>query len=305
MYVLIGIGFFIAILVIYNLHQFKRAEEQYPPQGKFITINGYRLHYLEQGKEDGQAVVFLHGGVLTANDFQDVMSKAVAHGYRAYAFDRPGYGYSDRPKNTTPEDQAKMIHEALAKLGVIKPILVGHSWSGLLVLAYALQYPGKVTGIITLGGGMYAEGYPAENGDPISSLVITPWLGFISLHTLLATIGPLLSDQIMKVTFNPELVPEGYKQEAKALWLRPGQFRANREDILYFSSVAKRISKKYKDITVPIVIGLGEDDPFETKEHSFRLHREVPQSHLLVWKETAHMIPQLHPEKVWEAIKLL
>ena len=298
-------GLFVLLVVFYNHIQVKQAEKRYPPEGTFVTVDGIRLHYYSAGKEGDQPVVFLHGGVLTGHDFRHVLELADAKRYYALAFDRPGYGYSERPKEATPEEQARLIRAALEKLGVQRPIIVGHSWSGLLALTYALQYPDELAGVVTLGGGMYVEGYPAGKGDVISLAATAPVLGPLLLRTMLAVLGPPLSDRMLDASFAPEAVPDDYRSEAKALWLRPRHFRANREDVLHFVPAAARISPHYDQIAVPLVIAVGEEDPFETKEHSFRLHHDVSDSQLLVWEKAAHMIPQLHAGHVWEAIEAI
>lgn len=305
MVVLAIIVMFMAALYWYGQFQFRRAEKQFPPTGTFVTVEGMKLHYISKG--EGRTVVFLHGGVLTGNDFKQVIDLAASSGFRGIAFDRPGYGYSDRPGNMqmTPKMQAKLIHEALRTLGVEKPMLVAHSWSGVLMLTYALDYPDDISGLVTLGAGMYSEGYPAERGDPISTIITIPVLGRVLMNMLLAVIGPSLADIILKSTFKPEQVPEAYRKATYAYWLRPSQFRANREDVLAFVPAARAVSDRYKEIKVPLVIMVGADDPFETKEHSFRLHKEIPTSTLIVQENVAHMIPQNHPEVVMKAIESL
>ncbi|MBN2981646.1 MULTISPECIES: alpha/beta fold hydrolase [Cohnella] len=305
MIVLSAVIVLFAALYLYGQYKFRKAEAGYPPTGQFVTAEGIKLHYISKG--EGKPVVFLHGGVLTGNDFRETIDLAASAGYRGIAFDRPGYGYSERPRdeNVTPRTQARLLHEALKALGVEKPILVGHSWSGVLVLAYALDYPDDLSGIVTLGAGLYPEGYPAEKGDPISTLVTTPVLGDVAMNMLLAVLGPPLADNILKETFKPEPVPEGYRQATHAYWLRPSQFKANREDVLAFVPAAKEIMGRYSEIRAPLVIAVGDDDPFETKEHSFRLHRQLPDSKLLVLPDVAHMIPQNHPEAVIRAVKML
>ena len=117
-------AFFIG-LVAYNHFRFWQAEKEFPPKGRFVTVDGVQFHYLQKGT--GQPVVFLHGGILTANDFELVMNQIAKLGYQAIALDRPGYGYSGRPYlKMTPTEQAKWIHRVLKKLGIQKPILVGH-----------------------------------------------------------------------------------------------------------------------------------------------------------------------------------
>jgi pimeloyl-ACP methyl ester carboxylesterase len=233
------------------------------------------------------------------------MERASARGYDAIAFDRPGYGYSERPPRdqAAPADQARLIHGALKRMGVEKPIIVGHSWSALLALTYALQYPDGVAGVVTLAGAMYKDSYPAEHGDPISRLAAAPVVGTIFLNTVLRSpLGTALARSFVRQTFAPEPAPEGYREAALALWLRPGQFRANREDILAFPPAALEASRHYRGIRCPVVIVVGEDDPFGTREQAARLKRDIPHAVLKEIPRIAHMIPQLHPEPALEAI---
>src|SRR5689334_11918263 len=72
----------------------KRSERRNPPRGRFLTLEGVRLHYLEQGQ--GPAVVLIHGNGIDSQDY--VLSglfEKLAEGHRVIAFDRPGFGYSE------------------------------------------------------------------------------------------------------------------------------------------------------------------------------------------------------------------
>ncbi|MCM3364026.1 alpha/beta fold hydrolase [Niallia sp. MER TA 168] len=294
-------------LYFYNQYQFRKTELAYPPKGDFVEVDGIKLHFLSKG--NGKPVVFLHGGVLSSEDFSDVIELAAEVGYKAIAFDRPGYGHSERPSNekVTPITQAKLIHNALKKLNITEPIiLVGHSWSGTMVMSYALQFPKDVEGLVTLGGAMYKEGYPAEHGDTLSELVTTPILGDLIMNTLLATpLGKSMGKETTKATFLPETPPAGYEEKLLALWGRPTQFKANREDTLAFPLTSMQISPRYKEIEVPTVIVVGENDPFGTIKMAERLKKDLPNSKMVILPNVGHMIPENHPEKVLEAIEQL
>jgi len=290
----------------YSHYRNKKVESSYPPKGSFVDVEGIRLHYVSQGS--GVPVVFLHGGILSSYDFERVLEIAAGQSYRAIAFDRPGYGHSDRPDGTaiSVDTQASLIHSALKQLGVDKPILVGHSWSGSLIFSYALQFPQDVAGIVALGAAMYKEGYPAENGDPISRLVTTPIIGSLLLHTLLRSpLGTWMTDRVLQATFEPEQIPSGYREAVHALWLRPKQFRANREDILAFPPSASKNSPSYRNIKLPVLIAAGEDDPFGVTEQAMRLKRDLPHAELVVLPQVAHMIPQNHPDLVVGLVRRL
>lgn len=293
------------LLYIVSVFTVRRAERIYPPAGSFVEAEGVRLHVHDEG--NGQPIVFLHGGVLWGEDFKEASALAVRQGYRALAVDRPGYGYSGRFRKgkTTPRDQARLLNDALHKLGAERPILVAHSWSGVLALTYALDYPDDLSGLVIIGGGMYRKRYPAAEGDLLSKLVTMPILGSLFLHTLLVPMGRLLSHGMMRATFAPEPVPEAYGRAVHALWFRPGQFRANREDVLAFGQACDEVSGRYGEIRAPVVIAAGAADPFPTLVHSTWLHQDIPHSKLIMHPGAGHMIPQLHPGIVMDCIRVL
>jgi alpha-beta hydrolase superfamily lysophospholipase len=86
----------LAAMTAYNVYRAWKAEREYPPAGRFVTVDGVRLHYIEKG--EGSPVVLLHGNVVTAEDFDTSgVLDLLARRHRVIAFDRPGFGYSERP----------------------------------------------------------------------------------------------------------------------------------------------------------------------------------------------------------------
>ena len=112
------------------------AERAHRVRGRFIDVDGVRLHYLERGQ--GTALVLLHGIGSMIDDF--VLSGLVARAaerYRVIVMDRPGYGRSSRPRRRrwTPGAQAELMHHALRKLDVYCPVLLGHSFGASVAAA--------------------------------------------------------------------------------------------------------------------------------------------------------------------------
>ena len=87
----------LAATALWNNSRARQAERDHPPRGRFLEIDGTRLHYLERGA--GPPVVLLHGNVVSAEDYvwSGVLDR-VAERHRVVAIDRPGFGYSDRPQ---------------------------------------------------------------------------------------------------------------------------------------------------------------------------------------------------------------
>ena len=85
----------LAAMTAYNIYRARKVEREHPPTGRFVNVDGVRLHYIEKG--EGPPVVLLHGNVVTAEDFQTSgVLDLLATQHHVIAFDRPGFGYSDR-----------------------------------------------------------------------------------------------------------------------------------------------------------------------------------------------------------------
>src|SRR5512143_7078 len=112
--ILIATAATLAAMTAYNVYRARKVERQHPPTGRFVTVDGVRLHYIERG--EGPPVVLLHGNMVTAEDFQTSgVFDLVARRHRVIAFDRPGFGYSDRPHGSawSARAQADLLRDAL------------------------------------------------------------------------------------------------------------------------------------------------------------------------------------------------
>lgn len=77
----------------FNSHPYFDGTAVYQPP---LNPGAGRIHYIEKGS--GEAVVLIHGTGVTADDYMaSGVVNRLAERYRVVAFDRPGYGYSERP----------------------------------------------------------------------------------------------------------------------------------------------------------------------------------------------------------------
>ena len=216
---------------LYNSYHTRQIERRHPPVGRFVEVDGVRLHYLEQGT--GTPVVLLHGNVVTAEDWilSGVLDEVAARGHRVIAFDRPGYGYSDRPRHTTwtAAAQANLIRRALTRLGVISDaVVVGHSWGTLTAVALALADPAAVRGLVLVSGYYH----PTLRADALLVAPATvPILGDMLRHTISPLFGAASLPLLLKGMFAPLPIPERFKQGFdRGMPVRPLQIRAEAED---------------------------------------------------------------------------
>lgn len=118
---------------------------------RFVRADeGLELAYVEAGQ--GDPVVLLHGTLTTLEDMTISLAESLAQRHRVIAFDRPGFGRSTvrRFLDAGIWRQAERLNAALAALGVVRPIIVGHSLGASVALAMAIQRPADIRGVVAL-----------------------------------------------------------------------------------------------------------------------------------------------------------
>ena len=282
----------------------RKAEQDNPPAGRFVEVDGVRLHYLERGS--GPPLVLLHGNGILANDFDTSgLIDRAAERYRVIAFDRPGYGHSERPRSTiwTPQAQARLLQRALRKLGVEQPLVLGHSWGTLVALAMALEFPDQVRGL-ALVSGYY---YPSVRLDaPLSSPPAIPLIGDLLRYTLSPLVGRLMWPLLAKRIFGPPEVPERFKRLPVWMLLRPSQLRASAAESALMIPSAALLRRRYPELKMPVAIVAGSDDRVVSSAHNAeRLSRELAHSDLRIEAGMGHMVHYARPDQVMAAIDSL
>jgi pimeloyl-ACP methyl ester carboxylesterase len=296
---LAGLG--LAASYFYVRARTKRAEAENPPQGRFVKVDGVRLHYVERGS--GPVLVLLHGNGVLASDFQcsGLMDKAAEH-YRVIAFDRPGFGYSERPRSKvwTPQAQARLLHHALQEIGVDSAIVLGHSWGTLVALAMALEVPDFVRGLVLLSGYYY----PSLRADvPLLSGPAIPLVGDLMRYTVSPLVTRMLWRPLTKAAFAPQQVDPRFRELPVWMMLRPSQLRASAAESAMMVPAAMSLAKHYPDLKVPAVVIAGTKDKLVDFGHnSERLCERLPDGELQLQPGIGHMPHYTHPDKVLAAV---
>src|SRR5262245_15464602 len=150
-------------LVVANVALEFIARWRNPPIGEFLDVNNVRLHFIMRGDPDAPPLVMFHGNGTMLQDFaiSGLVDKAASK-FRVICFDRPGFGHSSRPRSViwSPERQADLFAAALARLGIERTLVLGHSWGTLVALALAARNSELVKGLVL------ASGPPADRRCP-------------------------------------------------------------------------------------------------------------------------------------------
>jgi pimeloyl-ACP methyl ester carboxylesterase len=279
----------------------RQAELNHAPKGRFVTTRGARFHYVEKGS--GHPVVFLHG---SGSMVEDLLISGVidrtARQYRAVAFDRPGFGHSERPRGRswTATAQAALLSEAFGLLGIERPILVGHSWGTLVALALALDHPRHVSGLVLVSGYYY----PTPRKDvALFSPPVIPIVGDVLTYTVAPFIGEAIVHKLIDRMFSPQGVSPAFAAEFPvALRLRPSQIRAFSEDAAHMISAAESLSQRYRSLFPPTTILAGDADEIVSHRQAQRLHGDLAGSRLDILPGGSHMVHHIAPERVVHAV---
>jgi pimeloyl-ACP methyl ester carboxylesterase len=293
----------LASMALVNHLLSKKAERDNPAQGDFLDIEEVRLHYLSRGT--GPAIVFLHGNGSMIEDFEcSGLMKAFAQKFRVLAFDRPGYGHSNRPRNRvwSPSEQASLIASALTQLEVDSAIVVGHSWGSLVATAMALEHPEKVKGLALLSGYYF----PTLRLDgALAAPGAMPVLGDLLSNTIMPLIARVTWLAMVRNLFNPCDVPVKFRGFPKEMALRPSQLRASAQEASIMVPGAEELAKGYGSLTLPVTIICGAGDQIVDPEQSRRLHRVIRDSALSTLLFNGHMVHHTALKQVTDAIEEL
>ena len=292
------------------------VEKSYPPIGQFVRVTGGQVHYIRKGS--GPELILLHGagGNLRDWTFAGLFDR-LADDYTVTAFDRPGLGYTDRvpgiptgafaTTGDSPQAQAKMLREAAGILGIKDPIVVGHSFGGIVSLAWAVagldeNLPQNARAITSFAG--VSMPWPGDlgtyynvNGSALGGAFVIPLIASIASDTQI--------DNVIDSVFAPQSSPSAYAAHVGArLTLRINNFRANVRQVNTLYPNVVELKKRYQELTLPIEILHGTADttvPIDI--HSREVVKIIPSVQVHELLGIGHMPHHIAQSEAINAIK--
>ncbi|MGR3481556.1 alpha/beta fold hydrolase [Salipiger marinus] len=269
------------------------AVEAYPPEGRFLEVDGHRVHYVEKGS--GPDLVLIHGASGNLRDWTYDAVDRLAPRYRVIAFDRPGLGYTPALSASGDSifDQADLLVAAARQLGADRPIVVGQSYGGAVALAWAAEHPRHSAGLVLLGAASqtWEDSLPAFyrlTGGPLAPLA----------NSAISALAPesRVQDAIREV-FAPNPVPPGYAEHIGAeLALRPATLRANARQRASLKAEIAALLPRYPALDLPVELIHGEADRIVGPQiHSVPTARAIPGARLTLLPDVGHMPQHVAP----------
>ena len=284
------------------------AERRWPPVGDFVEIGGTRVHYAQQG--EGPDVVLIHGAGGNLRDFTFSLMERLARHYRVTAFDRPGLGYTGRPDGAltgtfnaraeSPQLQASVLAEASARLGLTRPVVLGHSYGGSVAMAWGLNHPASalviVSGAVMPWPGSLGAQYKVL-GSALGGAAVPP--------VVTAFTDPMQTGDVVASIFEPQAAPPGYLDHVgPGLTLRRETMRANARQVNTLRPHIVDLSGRYASLDLPVEFIHGDaDEIVPLAVHAQRAAPLIAKSNLTVLPGIGHMPHHSREGAVIEAVR--
>ncbi len=176
----------------------------YPFIGHFLSLDGRRLHYLDEGA--GAPVVMLHGNPTWSFYYRELV-KELRGAYRCVVPDHMGCGRSDCPPDAqydyTLDRRARDLEALLDHLGLREQLtLVLHDWGGMIGMLFAHRFPERVKRLVVLNTAAFhlpkAKKLPWQidwcRNTPLGPLLVRGLNAFVRGALRLGAVRPLSAD---------------------------------------------------------------------------------------------------------------
>ena len=272
----------------------RRVTKGFPPEGKFLDVGADRVHYTDRGA--GPAIVFVHGLCGNLRNFAYLDMERLARSHRVIVIDRTGAGRSvrgaDSPANIYA--QARMVAQCIEKLGLDKPVLVGHSLGGAISLAVGLNHPQVIRRLALIAPLTHAESAPP---GAFGGLVLpSPLVRRLVSWTLAIPLSIINSRKAIAAVFAPESMPKDFPFKGGGLLgLRPHVFYAASSDLVAAPEDLPDMERRYASMTVPVDVLYGRGDRIlNVKRQGEALKQKLDRVNLRII-DGGHMLPVTQP----------
>ncbi len=259
---------------------------------RFIEVDGVRVHYQEVGEAKAPPMILIHGFAASNLVWSKVFLELAAAGFRVIAPDLPGYGYSGKPRELdyTIARQAEIVVSFMEGLGIDRAVLVGSSYGAAIAATIALDQPTMVEKLILVGA--------VTNNKPTRYLLMrlfsSPIIGDI-LSPLVVGSRLLLRLRMKRVYDRHSWVLDERRVDARHLPLRTrGAHRAVIRTVRRWD--AERVSRDAHLLAQPTLLIWGDTDREVPLRDGERLHEEILESRLVIFRECGHLPQEEYPQ---------
>ncbi|MHB8770603.1 MAG: alpha/beta fold hydrolase [Syntrophales bacterium] len=220
---------------------------------------------------DRRTLVFIHGsGGDHTNWIQQYTPLKTA--YTIVALDLPGHGQSEGPGERSVAAYCGWVKRILDGLGVVKPVMVGHSLGAAICLDFAVRYGDTAAAVVPVGGGLKMPVNPlileGLRNDPGAIIALAGKLSVAKPNR--ERLSGLLTDALSRV--DPEIIH--------------GDFSA---------CDGLDVTAAIAGIRIPVLVVCGADDKMTPPSLSQGVRDGIPGARLALIEEAGHFVMLENP----------
>lgn len=266
-----------------------------PDQRYFFSATEF-VNYRIVGKGE-KSIVFLHGFGASGRSWDDIIPILKPEGAKFILFDLIGAGFSSRGRNAdcTMRANAAVIVSFIREHGIRDLVLAGHSFGGGVALNAAFQLledaAHRPAGLVLLDAAAYESELP----------FFVRYLRFRLVSDVLLKVLPARLQArltLERLYFDKaKVTPEKVQRYAFFLGMK-GYNKALGETARQISPQDWLGSEKLRNITIPVLVLWGRQDPVLPVAQAIRLAKEIPHARLGIVEDCGHNIQEEQPQEV-------
>jgi haloalkane dehalogenase len=276
----------------------------FPFGSEYLSADGVRLHYVDEGPPDAAPLLFAHGNPTWSYLWRRQIAELSALGHRCVAFDHMGFGRSDKPARLSAYSLERHVENALALIDALDlgdVTLVAHDWGGPIGLGALLERRERLKAVVLMN--TWAWELPSFL-PPFLREFRTEGLGEI-----LALGGNLFVESIPGGMAKREIDPvmmDAYRAPFPDYWSRAGTLAFQREIPLTerdrSAPLMARIHERLPSLDVPSLLVWGMRDPVFQPVFLEQWRELLPHAETVELDRASHFLVEDDPDGVTAAI---
>jgi pimeloyl-ACP methyl ester carboxylesterase len=246
-----------------------------------VNVDGLRIRYLEEGS--GMPVIMLHGASLgsSADVFERHLGPLSDAGFRAVAYDQPGFGLSDAAEDYTLAYRTGFLPRFMSAIDAEQAALIGHSQAGGIVVETALDHPDRVAKVLVVCSGSLLQGLPGFSPPAHAGSEDTD-----APPTLEDSRKLLESNLYHKELITPEVLE---KRHSLSLGRNLETF-LERQRVVEPKRTGPRLWERLMEVRAPLLLLYGKQDRNQAAEKCAVLKEQMPELRLEIIDKACHML---------------
>ncbi|MFS0637049.1 alpha/beta hydrolase [Mesobacillus foraminis] len=263
----------------------------------YKNIAGIDLYYEQYAHPTSkETVVLLHGFLSSLFSFRHLVP-LLKEEYSVVSVDLPPFGKSGKSSSSFKysfKSLAGAVASLMQTLKISQYTLIGHSMGGQISLNLLYHYPGSAKKAVLL----CSSGYSKRSKLPLILLSYLPF-SYLYVKYYLGRSG--VEQNLRNVVYDHSMITEEMREGYLSPFLENGIFKGLARMIRHHEGDLP--ADAIRQVKEPCLLIWGEHDKVVPLHIGKRLHQDLPQSRLIVLKETGHLVPEERPQEVCRHIK--